>query len=253
MKLKNKNVLITGGSRGIGKAIAMGFAKEGANVAFNYVTDEKKAKSTLDELEQFGTQCFSIQSDIGASEGRKNLFDQAINFMNGRIDVLINNAGVLTRTNFVDISEEELDKVVRVNLIAPFILTQMIAKNMCEKEIHGTIVNISSISALHASGNLSHYECSKAGLLMLTKSAALELAANKIRVNCILPGLTSTDINKNQWQDNPEVWEKRASGIPLGRTGTSNDYVGAAVFLASDESSWMTGASLTIDGGVSCK
>lgn len=252
MKLKNKNVLITGGSRGIGKAIALGFAKEGANVAFNYKSDKEKASETQSEIESLSVASFGIQADIATTEGRHHLFQQALACMDGKIHILVNNAGILTRTKFLDITEEQLTNVINVNLIAPFLLSQLVAKHMCEQTINGSIINISSISAFKAA-NLSHYECSKAGLTMLTKSMALELAPDNIRVNCILPGLTATDINRHQWQDNPEFWEQRADPIPLGRPGTPNDYVGAATFLASDDSSWMTGADLIIDGGVCCR
>jgi len=141
--------------------------------------------------------------------------------------------------------------VLSVNLKAPFFLTQLVAQHMMERNIKGSIVNISSISANLADHDIAHYEASKAGLTMFTKSAAYALAAHSIRVNAIIAGLTATNINRAQREHQNDLWQARISRIPLGRAGKPSDYAAAVVFLATEESSWMTGASLTIDGGES--
>ena len=169
----------------------------------------------------------------------------------GSIDILVNNVGVTTRTAFTETTSEQFDFVFSNNLKFPFFLSQRVVKHQLDRKIEGSIINISSVSAYKAISKMAHYQCSKAGLSMLTKSLAYELAPHRIRVNTISPGLTATQGNRNQWEGDPELWRHRGKDIPLGRAGVAADHAGAAVFLASDESSWMTGGDIVIDGGES--
>ena len=249
-RLKSKNVLITGGNSGIGQAIALSYAKEGANVIITYNTDQSTADATLTKMARYGVRAKAIQINLSKTDCYDSLLEESLNFFK-QIDVLVNNVGVLTRTSFVDIAPEQFDYVLTTNLRAPFFLTQKIAKHMIKENIKGSIINVSSLSSESAVSRVAHYQCSKAALAMLTKSAAYELAPHQIRVNTLSPGLTATKGNRNQWELNPEVWKERSQHIPLERTGTPEDHAAAAIFLASDESSWVTGINIIIDGGQS--
>ncbi|MGH2561044.1 MAG: SDR family NAD(P)-dependent oxidoreductase, partial [Thermomicrobiales bacterium] len=167
----------------------------------------------------------------------------------GRIDVLVNGAGMLTRSPVLDLPVEDFDRVLAVGLKGPFLLSQAVARQMVARKEGGCIINITSISAERAFPQLVHYQCAKAALAMLTKGMALELAPHGIRVNAIAPGLTATDMNRAHWHDQPEIWQQRAARIPLGRAGTPTDHAGAAVFLASAAADWITGTTIMIDGG----
>lgn len=249
-KLYNKNAIITGGSNGIGKAIAKSFAKEGANLIITYYKDKVAADRIIEEIEEFGTKIKSIQIDLSITNNVNNLINESLNFL-GKIDILINNVGLTTRTDFIEITEEQYDIVLATNLKSPFFLTQIVSKHMIKNKIKGSIINISSISSRKSISRIAHYQCSKAALSMLTKSVAYELAPYGIRVNTISPGLTATNGNLNQWKDNPELWSYRCKDIPIGRAGIPEDHAGAAVFLASDVASWITGSDIVIDGGES--
>ncbi len=248
MRLKGKTAIITGGGRGIGRAIAEKFAQEGADVLITYVNDKTSAEVTQQKLQTYGGKSTALSVDLAEPDQICRLKKEAVALL-GKVDILVNNAGFLTRKNLLDITQDELFKILNVNLTGPFFLLQQIAAQMQLQNSGGSIINISSISDSIASNGLTHYQCAKAGLSMLTKGAALELAQYGIRVNTISPGLTATDMNRNQWENQTEVWQSRVAGIPLKRAGLPEDHVGAAVFLASDESAWMTGACLVMDGG----
>ena len=245
-RLLNKRAVITGGSNGIGRAIVEAYLQEGADVFFTVLSDVEKANSILEAFPE--SKVHYLKVDASRLEYVDLLVARAREFLGG-IDILVNNAATITRTRFLDISATEYEKVMDVNTRFPFFVTQAVARYMVKHECQGSIVNISSISAFSAISKMAHYQCSKAALNMLAKSAAYELAPYGIRVNTILPGLTATKANRNQWEGNPSLWANRSSGIPLGRTGIPMDHAGAAVFLASDESSWITGAEIVIDGG----
>lgn len=247
-KLIGKKILITGGNRGIGKAIATAFAKAGADVLISYNKNELEAKKTIATISKFNRYANYIKVDLTNRSETQSLIEKAVKEL-GHIDILVNNAGILTRQTFLDISDKEFEKVIEINLIAPFILTQNVAKDMIEKGIKGSIINIGSISSEKASHSLPHYECTKAGLLMMTKSTALALGSYGIRVNAIQPGLTETDLNLEIREKDKLKWQEKIKSIPLGRVGMPEDHVGAALFLASDDSSWITGASIIVDGG----
>ncbi len=248
---QTKKVFVTGGSRGIGFALAEGFAREKADVAILYKSDKAQAEKAVAALRVYGGHIIAVQSDLKNPKYFESLIEKIWKEL-GRIDILINNAGVLTRNRYIDLTQEEIQRVFETNLFAPFLLTQPVVKRMITHKIKGNIINIASIAFDRASGNLSHYEASKAGLVMFTKSLAFELASFGIRANCISPGLVATDINRDQWAgENKREWEKRCRLIPLARVGNPKDLVGAALFLASEEASWITGAHLVVDGGIS--
>lgn len=248
MRLQNKTAIITGSNRGIGRAIALGFAREGAAVVVTYRHHQEEADDVVQVIKEGGGKAMAIMLDIQEPKSFKAVIQRSFDFLGG-ISILVNNAGIATRASFLDISQQELDDVFDVNCRNAFLFTQHIAKLMKEKGQGGSIINVSSISDEIAIPGLTHYQASKAAMTMFTKGIALELAQYNIRANILCPGLTATDINRTQWEGNPDVWQSRVEETPLKRAGTPNDHVGAAVYLASDESSWMTGTRIVVDGG----
>lgn len=246
-RLEGKRAVITGGSNGIGRAIVEAFIAEGAAVFFTAHTDREAAEAVVRGAERGGTRPVFTMLEAAEVGSAIRLRDEAVASMGG-LDILVNNAATITRTPFFDVTIEQYTRILDVNLRFPFFATQAIAQYMREVGIRGSIINISSVSATSAVSRMTHYQCSKAGLEMLTRGAAYELAEYGIRVNTISPGLTATRANRDQWRDHPEVWRSRAEHIPLG-PGKPTDHAGAAVFLASDESSWVTGANIRVDGG----
>lgn len=251
MQLINKNVLITGGSSGIGQAIAVAFAHAGANVIFTYNQNREGAKNTLNQMAMHSTLKKAIHANLTDEAMIFQLFDE-VDLHFDKIDILVNNAGIITRfTNFLDISLDAFDELMTVNLKYPFMLMQQVARKMKEKGGKSSIINISSVSAEITSPGLAHYEASKAALNALTRGAANDLASFNIRVNTIAPGLVATNMNKMQRELNPDMWNFRANKIPLMRVGQPRDIANMAVFLASDEAEWITGAIIPVDGGIS--
>ncbi len=248
MRLEGKKAIITGGNKGIGRAIALGFAKEGCELLITYYSDLAAAQDMVAQLQRNGCTAHLVKLDITNPTDIENLLQEAQTTL-GVIDILVNNAARLTRTAFTELSLSEWDEIINTNLRGPFLLMQQAAHIMIKYQRPGSIINISSISDRIASIGLCHYQSAKAGLSMLSKGAALELAAYNIRVNTLCPGLTQTSINQSQWETNTPTWQSRIAQIPLGRAGLPCDHVGAAIFLASDESAWMTGAEIVIDGG----
>lgn len=249
-KLKGKRVVVTGGANGIGRAIVEAFAYQGAKVFFNYKSKVKDAESLCASLRNEGLLCEGIRCALDEEGGVSELLSGALSYLGG-IDVMVNNAAMLTRTSFLDTTSSQYDSVMNLNLKVPFFLIQNVAKHMIDRKINGSIINISSLSSIRARSSIAHYQVSKAGLEALTRSAAFELAPYGIRVNTICPGLTATSANSDQWRDNPELWSRRKTGIPLARAGIPEDHASAAVYFASEASSWVTGSCLIIDGGAS--
>ncbi len=250
-KLHQQNALITGGSNGIGRAIATAFAKEGANVFLTYNNSSaNEIDKLLKELRTFGIKADAAQVNFSNTNALEKVTQKAYEFA-VPFTILVNNVGILTRTSFMEITEAQLDNVMTVNLKIPFMLSQSFAKKLIENNQPGSIINISSLSAHLTRSQVAHYQSSKAALNMLSKSMAYELAPHQIRVNTLSPGITETHANKDQRVSNYNVWNQRTLGIPLGRAGLPADFQGLAILLASSESSWITGAEFIVDGGMS--
>jgi NAD(P)-dependent dehydrogenase (short-subunit alcohol dehydrogenase family) len=248
--LTDKTVLVTGGSRGNGRAMALALAREGADVAINYRSHEAEALSAVEEIRAMGRRSFAVQADTSNSAQVKAMVGRVMEEF-GRIDVLLNNAGVLKRTPFLEISEEEWDWIIDVNLKGYFLVGQAVAREMV-KVRRGVIINVSSLGQRIAMPSLTHYNASKGGVGQLTRQMALELAKYGIRVNAICPGLIETDMNRHNLAD-PEFRRSRLANTPLGIVGTPEDLGGIAVYLAGDESRYVTGSMFFVDGGVSIK
>jgi NAD(P)-dependent dehydrogenase (short-subunit alcohol dehydrogenase family) len=247
-RMEGIKVVVTGGGSGIGRALALGFASEGAEVVISYNRNRKPAEEVAGEIDALGRRAKAFHVDLRVKEAIQPFVDQAASFL-GEIQVLVNNAGVLTRTPFLEIAPDELEHTLAVNIVAPFLMTQAVARQMKNRGIRGSIINVSSISDHVCVTGLSHYQCSKAGLTMLTRGAAYELAPFGIRVNAIAPGLTATEINRDLREKKITEWQSRSSEIPIGRAGVPKDHVGAVLFLASEEASWITGTLIVVDGG----
>jgi glucose 1-dehydrogenase len=245
MRLEGKTAIVTGGARGIGCAIVTRFACEGASV----VIVDSSAPSNLEELmrncAESGRPALWIEADIGNPDGHELILQRTLERY-GRLDVLVNNAGVQIRESFLDAQVETWDRVLAVNLKGPYFLSQRAAFVM---KPGGGIINIASIHDEAPHRGNSIYCLSKAAMKMLTKSLALELAERRIRVNSISPGAIETNINKDVLS-NEEFRERLVAEIPLARIGVPEDIAGAAVFLASAESDYVTGSTLYVDGGL---
>ena len=248
MTLDGKVALITGGSRGIGKAIAKLFVQEGAEVVITS-KNEKKLKKTAKEIEA----SFIVSGDIRKETDVKKIVRKTIRKF-GRIDILINNAGILPKIKPLHkISEKEWNDIIDVNLTGQFRFTKAVIPFM--KKTGGSIINISSDAGLKAFENFyaDAYTASKAALILLTKSWALTYAKNNIRVNCVCAAVVDTDMTKSLWLNTKEKRKIASAEHPLGRIGTGEDVAKAVLYFASDDSSWTTGSVLTVDGGVSVK
>ncbi len=246
MKLEGQVALVTGGSRSIGRAVALAFAREGAAVAVNYVSHAEEAQSAVREIEKQGRRALAVRADTSQRAQVQAMVDE-VTMRLGPIDVLINNAGVQKRVFFLELDEADWDWMLGVNLKGYFLVGQAVAARMKARG-RGKIINVSSEAAGFPAPRMTAYCVSKAGVAMLTKCMALELAPYGIRVNALAPGLTRTDINRKDLED--ETFLKvRLTRIPLGRVMAPEDLVGAAIFLASADSDMMTGMTLQVDGG----
>ena len=248
VRLKKKVALITGGSRGIGKAVAELFMKEGAQV----VITSKNQKQLQQTAKEIGNPFFVV-GDVRNENDVKNVIDKTIKKF-GRIDILVNNVGVLPKMKPLDkITEKEWNEIIDVNLNSHFRFTKYMIPQM--KKNGGSIINISSDAGLKAFENFyaDAYTAAKAAIILLTKSWALEYAKNNIRVNCVCAAVVDTDMTRNLWLNTKEKRQITAAEHPLGRIGTGEDVAKAVLYFASDDSSWTTGAILPVDGGVSIK
>ena len=246
MKLDRKVALVTGGARSIGRAIALGLAREGADVAIVYVSHPEAAQEAVKAIEGLGRRAVAIKADIAKRADVQAAVAEAEERL-GPIDILVSNAGVQKRIFFLDLAEEDWDWIVDTNLKGCYLVGRAVAARMKARG-HGKIINVSSEAAGFPAPRMSAYCVSKAGIAMLTKCMALELAPHGIRVNALAPGLTRTDLNSKDLDD-PEFYKLRVARIPLGRVMSPEDLVGAAVFLAAPESDSMTGQTLQVDGG----
>jgi NAD(P)-dependent dehydrogenase (short-subunit alcohol dehydrogenase family) len=246
--LEGATALVTGAARGVGKGIALELAREGCRVAVNDVSSESPAQETVAEITGFGGDAFAVGADIRISSQVNDMVDAVIRRFE-RLDILVNNAGIQTWKAFLDVTEAEWDAVVDTNLKGCFLCTQAAARRMKETG-GGSIVNIGSGCNKLAFPKLVAYAASKGGIEMLTKVSALELGQFGIRVNCIAPGAIETERTRREAENYAEEWGRLA---PAGRVGTPKDIGRAVVFLASDESSFMTGHTMTVDGGLFCQ
>jgi len=246
MKLEGKVALVTGGSRSIGRAIGLALAREGATLAVNYVSHAEAAQSVVREVEVLGGRALAVRADTSQRSQVQAMVEEVETRL-GPIDILVNNAGVQKRVYFLDLAEEDWDWMLDVNLKGCFLVGQAVAARMKARG-RGKIINISSEAAGFPAQRMTAYCVSKAGVTMLTKCMALELAPHGIRVNALAPGLTRTDINRKDLEDESFL-KMRVARIPLGRVMNPEDLLGAAVFLASADSDSMTGTTLQVDGG----
>src|SRR5437763_1257724 len=247
-RLAGKVAAITGGSQGIGLAIAEGFAKEGADISFCYRSNKSGADQALQSIQKTGRKVAGFQYDVSSvSEGQKFIADTAAQF--GKINVLVNNAGLERRADFWDVTEADYDAVMDVNLKGVFFITQAFVKNRMGAKSGGKIINISSVHEELPFPHFASYCASKGGMKMLTRNLSIELAPLGITVNSIAPGAIETPINKNLLND-PAKLSALLQNIPLKRLGTPDDVANMAVFLASEESNYATGTTFFVDGGL---
>ncbi len=243
--LENKTSLITGATRGIGRGIAITFAKQGSNVAFTYNSSIEAANDLEKELESYGVKAKGYQSNAANYDAAQQLAADVLKEF-GTIDVLINNAGITKDNLLMRISEEDFDTVIEVNLKSVFNLTKAVIRPMM-KQKSGSIINMSSVVGLKGNAGQTNYAASKAGILGFTKSVALELGSRNIRCNTIAPGFIETEMTAKLNEDVVQGWR---DSIPLKRGGTPEDIANACVFLGSDMSSYITGQTLSVDGGM---
>jgi len=243
--LENKTTLITGATRGIGRGIAIEFAKQGSNVAFTFNSSVEAALELEKELENFGVKAKGYQSNAAKFDAAQELAADVLKEF-GTIDVLINNAGITKDNLLMRISEADFDQVIEVNLKSVFNLTKAVIRPMM-KQRAGSIINMSSVVGLKGNAGQANYAASKAGILGFTKSVALELGSRNIRCNTIAPGFIETEMTGKLNEDVVQGWR---DSIPLKRGGTPEDVANACVFLASDMSAYITGQTLSVDGGM---
>ena len=249
MRLKGKAALVTGSSSGIGEAIALRFAREGADVAVHYHHGADSARAVTAAIEKLGRKAVALGANVGEAQAAEGLVRDAHDAL-GRLDILVNNAGVEVREPFVDVSEQHYDLVLGVNLKGAFFAAQAAAKLMIAAGGGGRIVNVSSVHEDIAFLEYTTYAASKGGMRMFTRTVCQELAPHGITVNDIAPGAIATPINKRTLGDG-ELLHALQDVIPAGRLGDPDEVASVAVFLASDEAAYVTGSTYYIDGGMS--
>ena len=241
----NKVALITGGTRGIGKEIAYTLAEENYDIIINYRTENEELMKLKKEIEQKRVRCLLLKGDVSNFEDCKKLVEEAINRMN-HIDVLVNNAGITKDMLLMRMKPEDFNEVINVNLIGTFNMTKNVINYMM-KERKGRIINVSSVVGISGNAGQTNYAASKAGIIGFTKSLAKEVASRNILVNAIAPGFIQTDMT-NILKEN--VKDEIAKTIPLKRMGTAKDVANVVKFLVSEDSSYITGQAIQVDGGM---
>jgi 3-oxoacyl-[acyl-carrier protein] reductase len=245
MLLQNKVAVITGATRGIGKGIAITFAKNGAQIAFTYSNSEEKARELETELESFGVKAKGYKSDAANYNAAEKLINEVVAEF-GTVDVLVNNAGITRDTLLMRMSEQQWDEVINANLKSVFNLTKAVQSPMLKAK-KGSIINMSSVVGIKGNAGQSNYAASKAGIIGFTKSIALELGSRNIRSNAIAPGFIETEMTAALDEKVVQQWRE---GIPLKRGGTVDDVANLTLFLASDLSAYVTGQCINVCGGM---
>ncbi len=248
MRLKDKVALITGANSGIGKAIAERFAAEGAHVAVNYLPGGHRAEDADAELKTFGTTGVAVAGDVSKRVDVEKMFADTVAAF-GRIDIVVANAGIETKKPFVDVTDDEWNRIINVNLFGSFLVSQTAAKQMIKQGDGGRIIFMSSIHEDVPFPQFASYCASKGGIRMLMRNLAVELAPYKITANNVAPGAVATPINQATLDD-PVASKLAIEPIPLGRFGKPEEMASLVTFLASDESSYCTGATFVADGGL---
>jgi 3-oxoacyl-[acyl-carrier protein] reductase len=243
--VKDKVVLVTGASRGIGRAIAIQFAKAGAHVAFTYLSSIEKGEALVKELEAFGIKARGYRSDASLFDAAEELVNAAIADF-GQIDILINNAGITRDGLLMRMSEDQWDEVIQVNLKSVFNLTKAVIKPMMKAK-SGSIINMTSVVGVKGNAGQANYAASKAGIIGFTKSVALELGSRNIRCNAIAPGFIETEMTGELNEAAIEEWKK---AIPLKRGGEASEVADVCLFLGSDLSTYVTGQTIHVNGGL---
>ena len=244
---EKKVVVVTGASRGIGKEIALKYAENGYNVAINYVSDKTNVEELEKEFKDKGAEALIVKADVSKSEQVQE-FIKAVIEKYGKIDVLVNNAGITRDMLLMRMKEEDFDKVIEINLKGTFLVTKEVVPYMMKKR-DGKIISLSSVVGVTGNAGQANYSASKAGIIGFTKSIAKELASRNIRVNAVAPGFIDTDMT-NVLSD--EVKENINKQIPMRRMGTAREIANVVYFLGSEESSYITGQVINIDGGMVC-
>lgn len=247
MKLKGKIAMVTGASQGIGRGIALGLAEAGADVVVNCDRNVAGAEIVAAEIRSLGRRAMVAQADISRSDDVNRMVQRSLSDF-GRIDILVNNAGIFTPGPVEDVREEDWDRVMDVNLKGVFLCCQAVGRHMIKRKSGGSIINVASISAEIPEVNLGAYTPSKAGVLGLTRLLAVEWARYRIRVNALSPGPIMTSLQQKAYPSK-KLLDARNSAIPMQRHGTPEEMAKVVVFLASDDSSYITGENITSDGG----
>lgn len=246
MRLKDKVVVVTGGSRGVGRALCLAFAREGASVVVNYATRPDAAEEVVREVEKLGQRAIAVGADVATWEGAEKVVKAAIESF-GRIDVLVNNAGFTRPAMLHKMSEEDWQAVIDIHLKAPWLCIKAAFPYMTEQK-SGSIINVASVAGVVGTVGQINYSAAKGGVIALTKSAARELAPYGIRVNCVVLGIVETEMSEKIRTD-PKLVEVYKRRILLGRFASPEEVTEAFVFLASDGASYITGQVIMVDGG----
>ncbi|MGI5928512.1 3-oxoacyl-[acyl-carrier-protein] reductase [Pseudoflavonifractor sp.] len=246
MSLTGKTAIITGGSRGIGKAVCLELARRGCNIVLSFAGNTAAADQTVAECQALGVQALAVQGNVADADAVKALFDAALKQF-GAVDILVNNAGITRDNLLMLLKEEDFDAVVDTNLKGTFLCMKAAVRPMM-KQRHGRIISLSSVVGLHGNAGQVNYAATKAGVIGMTKSLAKELAGRNITVNAVAPGFIDTDMTAVL----PEkAKEAILASIPMARLGAAEDVANAVAFLASDEAGYITGQVLAVDGGMS--
>jgi glucose 1-dehydrogenase len=248
-RLEGRVALVTGSSSGIGQAIAKRLAEDGANVVVNYVGRVEGAAETVRQVEAAGAKGIAVQADVSQVDAVRSLVEQGWSAF-GSVDILVNNAGMEKKADFCDVTEEDYDRVLGVNLKGPFFLTQDFVRRLRGVKKTGRIINISSVHEDLAFPGFATYCTSKGGMRMMMRDLAVELGPEGFTINNVAPGAIATPINTSLLEDKPKL-NALLANIPLGRLGTTDDVAELVAFLASDDAAYINGSTFTVDGGLS--